>query len=97
MSDNEYTPTMKQIEDGYAHDPESEYRDPVNYGSTVAANRRAFRRALEAHDREVTAEVLREAADEYPGTVSVVQFRYWLRARAAALGAPVSPESEGKK
>lgn len=51
---------------------------------------------LAAHDREVTAKAFMDAADEYPGTVSVVQFRYWLRARAAALGIPEGTEKEGK-
>lgn len=39
MSNDEYTPTMAEVEDAYAHDPEAEYRDPVNYGFMVAARR----------------------------------------------------------
>lgn len=53
MSDNEYTPSTEDVENGYAHDPEVEYRDPVNYGYAVAGNRRAFRRWLAALDAAI--------------------------------------------
>lgn len=61
-----YTPTTENVEDGYAHDPESEYRDPINYGSTVQANRRAFRRWLAAHDAEVRRGSLPPGAKWFP-------------------------------
>jgi hypothetical protein len=54
----EYRPTTEQIEDAYAHDPEAEWHDPINYGSEVKANRRVFRRWLADHDAEVAAKAL---------------------------------------
>lgn len=53
MSD--YTPTAQQVEDGFAHEPEYEYSNPIGYGAHVQSNRRAFRRWL--------AEVERAAAE----------------------------------
>lgn len=60
MSD-EWTPTTEQVRYSYSHDSEDEYLDPVNYGSLVQANRRAFNRWLAAHDAEIRAEVLPDA------------------------------------
>lgn len=52
---NEYMPTTQQVEDGFTHEPEYEYANPVGYGAHVRANRRAFKRWL--------AEVERAAAE----------------------------------
>lgn len=54
MSD--HTPTTQQVEDGFAHEPEYEYHNPIGYGAHVQGNRRAFRRWL--------AEVERAAAEK---------------------------------
>ena len=91
MSD-EHTPTTEQVEDGFAHDPDSEYRNPVGYGAEVAANRRAFRSWLAVHDREVAAKALEDAAeflgkgqvDGIPG-IALPRVREWLRAYAADI------------
>jgi hypothetical protein len=61
----EYRPTTEQIEDAYAHDPEAEWHDPINYGLEVKANRRVFRRWLADHDAGVAAKALRDAATEW--------------------------------
>lgn len=57
---SERTLTTQQVEDGFAHEPEYEYHDPINYGAHVASNRRAFKRWL----AEYTAEVERAAAEK---------------------------------
>lgn len=54
MSNEQFTPTTEQVRDGYAHDPESEYRDPLT--NHTNNNKRAFDRWLAAHDAEVKAE-----------------------------------------
>lgn len=51
-----YTPTTQQVEDGFAHEPEYEYHNPVGYGSHVQSNRRAFKRWLDALILEAKAE-----------------------------------------
>ena len=56
-----YTPTTQQVEDGFAHEPEYEFHDPINYGSHVQSNRRAFKRWLAALIREAKAEARGEA------------------------------------
>lgn len=53
---SEYTPTTQQVENGFAHEPEYEYHNPIGYGSHVQANRRGFKRWL--------AEVERAAAEK---------------------------------
>ncbi len=57
---SERTLTTQQVEDGFAHEPEYEYHDPINYGAHVASNRRAFKRWL----AEYTAERERAAAEK---------------------------------
>ena len=59
-----YTPTTQQVEDGFAHEPEYEYHNPVGYGSHVQSNRRAFKRWLAALIREAKAEALEEFAGQ---------------------------------
>lgn len=63
MSD--YTPTTQQVEDGYAHEPEYEYHNPVDYGAHVHGNRRAFRRWLKEHDAEVERAAAARALEEF--------------------------------
>ena len=48
-----YTPTTDQIREGYAHDPESDYRDPLT--DHAAVHRRSFNQWLTKHDAEVAA------------------------------------------
>lgn len=48
--------TTQQVEDGFSHEPEYEYSNPIGYGAHVQSNRRAFRRWL--------AEVERAAAEK---------------------------------
>lgn len=43
---NEFTPTTEQVRDGYAIDPEDEYRDPINAPANRRANERYFDRWL---------------------------------------------------
>src|SRR5699024_411690 len=57
MSD-QYTPTTQQVEDGFSHEPEYEYANPIGYGAQVQSNRRAFRRWLAT----VKAEAWQEGA-----------------------------------
>lgn len=52
---SEYTPTTEQVESAYAYDPEYEYHHPDDPGYHIE-NRRAFRRWLAAHDRQVQVE-----------------------------------------
>lgn len=59
MSD--YTPTTEQVRDGYRYDTEAEYRDPITPHHEI--NGRAFDRWLKAHDAQVAAQALRDAAD----------------------------------
>lgn len=56
---NEYPyfmPTTEQVREGYAHDPESEYRDPIGYPAMLRENRAIFDRWLAAHDAEIRGE-----------------------------------------
>jgi hypothetical protein len=78
----EYTPTTEQVRDGYACDPEAEYRDPVGYGSYEQDLRRAFDRWLADHDREVAARTLEQYADSHHSPSP-----YYLRSCAAAIRA----------
>jgi hypothetical protein len=48
---SEYTPTMQQVEDSFAYDPEYEYHHPDDAGYHHR-NRAAFRRWLATHDAE---------------------------------------------
>jgi hypothetical protein len=59
----DFTPTTDQVREGYASDPEAEYRDPIGYPAYEQGLRRAFDRWLTAHDLEVTAQPNREADD----------------------------------
>ena len=51
-----YTPTTDEVEHRYAYDE--------LYSMDCEADRHAFRRWLKAHDAQVAAQALREAADE---------------------------------
>ncbi len=59
---NEYMPTTQQVEDGFTHEPEYEYANPVGYGAHVRANRRAFKRWLAEVERAAAEKALRGAA-----------------------------------
>lgn len=62
MSD--YTPTTQQVEDGFAHEPEYEYSNPIGYGAHVQSNRRAFRRWLAEVERAAAEKALVKVACE---------------------------------
>jgi hypothetical protein len=47
-----FTPTTDQVCNGYAHDPEAEYHDPIGYGNEVRRNKAAFNRWLAAERAE---------------------------------------------
>ena len=75
MSD--YTPTTDEVEHRYAYDE--------LYSMDCEADHRAFRRWLAAHDVEVRAQALREAASApIPRAALNTRngLRQWLRARA---------------
>ena len=75
MSD--YTPTTDEVEHRYAYDE--------LYSMDCEADHRAFRRWLAAHDAEVRAQALREAASApIPRAALNTRngLRQWLRARA---------------
>lgn len=55
-----YVPTTDQVENGFAHDLEAKYHNPVDYGAYVESNRRAFRRWLAKRDAEVAAKAWSE-------------------------------------
>lgn len=65
MSDHALT--TQQVEDGFAHEPEYEYHNPIGYGAHVQGNRRAFRRWLAEVEREAAEKALTDAADELDG------------------------------
>ena len=100
MSDNEYTPTTAAIRESHAFTTQSKIA-----GATFGQGLAEFDRWLAAHDREVAAKALTDAAtllEPFSGIglangANRTDVANWLRARAAALGVPVSPESEGKK
>ena len=56
---NDYTPTMRHIEDTYAYQGEA-YMEADKW-------RREFRRALAAHDAEVAAKPLEELIERFAG------------------------------
>lgn len=51
----EFSPTTEQVRDGYAIDPEAEYRDPLT--NHTPQGQRAFDRWLKGHDAEVKESV----------------------------------------
>ena len=57
----EFTPTTKQVRDGYRYDPEAEYHDPITPHHVT--NGRAFDRWYAAEIAAAKAEALREFAD----------------------------------
>lgn len=62
---SEYTPTTRQIEDGFAHEPEYEYHNPVGYGAHVQSNRRAFQRWLAEVERAAAEKAWEEGFDAH--------------------------------
>jgi hypothetical protein len=89
----EFTPTTEQVRTGYASDPESEYRDPINYPHWEKQLAAAFDRWLARRDAEVAAKALEDAAgrlremDEPWGVKLYGAFSAWLKGRSAALRA----------
>lgn len=57
-----WTPTTEQVRDGYAYDPEDEYRDPINAAGNVRQAKRAFDRWLEQERVIARAEGAAKAA-----------------------------------
>ena len=107
---SEYTPTTQQVEDGFAHEPEYEFHNPVGYGSHVQSNRRAFKRWLAAHDAEVAArqidapsvreaigEVLADMEATAEGTHIASSLALLQEITDAAIRAAVSPQSRTAK
>lgn len=60
---SETTLTTKQVEDGFAYEPEYEYSNPTDTGY-VERNRRAFRKWHAAELRKERVKTLREFADD---------------------------------
>ena len=73
---SEYTPLTGQVRAAYAN----YYRHKSAHAESVDALDAEFSRWLAAHDREVAAGALRDAADEWGGSTHGP--RAWLRARA---------------
>jgi len=102
---NEYTPETDQIRDAWRHDRER--YTGVNRPNTYGAE---FDRWLAAHDREVAAKALRDAAERYnaethpesdswnPLTAGSDDFEGILLRYAAPVSEPSTPEQpEGEK
>ena len=63
----EYIPATEDVENSYAHDAESEYRDPVNYPSFVRENRREFQlwfNEVKRKERQAERERLQEIIEK---------------------------------
>ena len=63
MNDGQFTPTTRQVRDGYRFDPMDDYHDPVNAGANADRNGRAFDRWLRRHEEKVMAEAWDEGAE----------------------------------
>ena len=61
----EFTPTTEQVRDGYATDPEDDYRNPISAPANFRAAERAFDRWLAEHDTEIRTQAEREAQQAY--------------------------------
>ena len=89
---SKYTPTTEQVEDGFAHEPEYEYHNPIGYGLHVQANRRAFKRWLAEVERAAAEKALVAAADavgdprfkDDQNTATLGDLKRWLRECAAS-------------
>lgn len=99
----EYTPTTEQVENGYVHDSEDEYRDPVNYPASVRMRRRDFQRWLAQVKAEAQVEALREVAQDaewsdvaLPGMTAKDVTR-GVRARADRIAREAGIYTEGNK
>lgn len=96
MSDNGYTPSMDEVRDNYVVSRTrnfAEYYAGMDFPSAVDCSSAEFNRALAAHDREVAAKALTDAAHALPDNIyDLRQVADWLRARAAALSTPEQEE-----
>ena len=63
MSDGQFTPTTRQVRDGYRFAPRGDYHDPVSAAANADRNGRAFDRWLRRHEEKVMAEAWREGYD----------------------------------
>lgn len=80
----EYTPTTEHVRQVFQMDP--------NRAMTQRERGKAFDRWLEAHDAEVAARALRDAAEEWatdpePVGDTSADYRNWLRDRADRIEA----------
>lgn len=66
---SEYKLTTQQVEDGFSHEPEYEYSNPIGYGAHVQSNRRAFRRWLAAEKAKAWDEGYEHNCDLSDGPV----------------------------
>lgn len=82
---SEYKLTTQQVEDGFSHEPEYEYSNPIGYGAHVQSNSRAFRRWLAEVELAAAEKALADAADECTTGYEITDnsaVASWLRRRA---------------